>query len=70
MMLNPRHGQHVQVWYGKGWRRAGMPLHGRVGVVRVVCRARPRNHGVEIDGQVYGVPCGNLRKLQETHHEQ
>lgn len=61
MMLNPRKGQRVQVWYNK--RVCGfMPLHGKIGIVIIVCRGRPRNHGVEIEGRVYSIPCGNLRK--------
>ena len=73
MMLNPRLGQRVQVWY----KCRSMPLHGKVGTVTVACRGTPRkcrvmifgklrggprNHGVTIDGQLYVVPCGNLRK--------
>ena len=63
MLLNPRMGQHVQVWYRKGLREI-MPHHAKVGTVAVVCRGKPRNHGVLIDGQVVPVPCGNLRKVQ------
>lgn len=61
MMLNPRIGQRVTVWYRAGLRDA-MPLHARSGVVRVRGSAKPRNHGVEIDGKVYSIPCGNLMK--------
>jgi hypothetical protein len=52
----------VQVWYN---RRLAviMPLHGKVGRVVVVARGKgPRNHGVLIDGRLWVVPCGNLRK--------
>jgi hypothetical protein len=62
MMLNPRKGQPVQVWYRKGMRE-WMPYHGRVGTVAVVCRGKPRNHGVLIDGQLIAIPCGNLRPV-------
>ena len=61
MMLNPRIGQTVQCWY----RVRSMPLHGLAGIVRVASRSRPRNHGIEIDGTLYVVPCGNVRKVSE-----
>jgi len=60
-MLKPRVGQRVQVWYAKRTRFCA-PLHGKVGTVVVVSRGKPRNHGVEIDGKLYVVPCGNLRR--------
>jgi len=62
MLTNPKAGQKAQVWYREGLRSL-MPLHGRVGMVRVAGRGRPRNHGVEIDEQIFIVPCGNLRKV-------
>lgn len=62
MMLNPRLGQRVQIWY-RAAVRFGMPLHGKVGVIKVVSCGKPRNHGVEADGILYSVPCGNLRKI-------
>lgn len=62
MMLNPRRGSVVQVWYRAGVRDH-MPLHGQIGVVLIPSRGRPRNHGVEIDGTLYVVPCGNLRTV-------
>ncbi len=61
MMLNPRLGQRVTVWY-RANLRGSMPLHARAGIVRVRSHNKPRNHGVEIDGRVYSVPCGNLRR--------
>lgn len=63
MLANPKPGQRVQVWYRKD-RAAFMPLHGREGTVVVVSRGKPRNHGVMVDGAVYVVPCGNLRKVE------
>jgi hypothetical protein len=61
MISYPRQGQSVQIWYGRLYRDM-MPLHGRVGQVRIVSRGPgPRNHGVEVDGQVYVIPRGNLR---------
>jgi len=63
MMLNPRIGSEVQVWY-RAQARPHMPLHGRIGTVRIVSRGPgPRNHAVEIDGEMWFVPCGNLRKV-------
>lgn len=61
MLLNPRIGSQVQVWYRAGAREL-MPWHGRVGVIRVASRGKPRNHGIEIDGLLIAVPCGNLRR--------
>jgi hypothetical protein len=64
MIVRPRPGSTVQVWYRAGVRDF-MPWHGRLGVVRIVAPGPgPRNHGVEIDGRLIGVPCGNLRKPQ------
>ena len=85
MIVRPRPGQRVQVWYATkpksapkwlaaalGFKRKPgrpasefMPLHGRFGIVRIVARGGgPRNHGVEIDGEIVAVPCGNLRKAE------
>lgn len=69
MMLNPRIGQRVRVHYRKSWATF-MPWHGRTGIVRIACRkGRPRNHGVEIDGQMIVIPCGNLVKGEEGDHQ-
>ncbi len=66
MISNPNKGQRVQVWYRAGMRD-WMPLHGKIGEVEIVCKARKaRNHGVLIDGKVYAVPCGNLRNPEES----
>ena len=43
-----------------------MPLQNRIGTVELVGRRRPRNHGVRIDGKLYIVPCGNLRKCSQS----
>ena len=72
MLANPTTGQRVQIWYAtKPKRRGGvapagvMPLHGRYAAVRTVSRGPgPRNHGVEIDGRVVVIPCGNLRNAK------
>lgn len=61
MMLNPRKGQRVQLWYAER-KRAFAPLHGKFGTVVIVSTGKPRNHGVIIDGRMYCIPCGNLRK--------
>jgi len=61
MLLNPRKGQKVQVWYAKkkvGWMT---PHHGKIGTVVIPVRSRPRNHIIDIDGELVSVPCGNLR---------
>lgn len=57
MVSSPKVGQRVQCWY----KDRTMTLHGRFGIVVIVSRGKPRNHGVEINGTVYVVPAGNLR---------
>ncbi len=60
MIVHPKIGQAVQCWY----RDRTMLLHGKIGIVRIVSRGPgPRNHGVQINGVVYSVPCGNLRSF-------
>jgi len=68
MLLNPRIGQRVQVWYRAGLRDA-MPLHGKEGIVVLRSCGKPRNHGVKIDGKMYVVPCGNLRRALKWLHD-
>lgn len=64
MFCRPKIDALVKVHYGNKYC-AMMPLHGRIGIVRVVATGPgPRNHGVEIDGRIYVVPCGNLNKLK------
>jgi len=63
MISNPEVGQKVQAWYGK--RARCMPLHGMIGVVVRPSKGKPRNHGVEINGTTYVIPCGNLRKVND-----
>jgi hypothetical protein len=61
MIVHPRKGSTVQVWYVKR-AAASMPFHARTGIVRIVSKGPgPRNHGIEIDGRIIGVPCGNIR---------
>lgn len=69
MMLNPRRGQRVRVHHARRYARM-MPHHGRVGIVRVVCRGKPRNHGFEIDGRTIAIPCGNLYPAEKTFKNQ
>jgi hypothetical protein len=57
MVSSPKIGQEVQLWY----KDRSMPMHGKVGVVVVAGRGRPRNHGVRVGGAVVVVPAGNLR---------
>lgn len=72
MLLNPRIGQRVQVWYAKNSKVFGpnyrdyMPLHGKIGIIVFRSCGKPRNHGVEIDGKFYSIPCGNLRKVADN----
>jgi len=62
MLVNPRIGQWVQVWYGAKTRTL-MPLHGKTGTVEIVGRGKPRNHGIRVDGVLYVTPCGNINKI-------
>jgi len=63
MMANPRAGQRVRIRYAARKRRfMPLPLHDKVGTVVIVGKGKPRNHGVEIDGELYVIPCGQLMK--------
>jgi len=69
MLSNPRIGERVRVHYAEKKKPGAlaakadvMPLHGKTGIVRIRARGRPRNHGVEIDGDVYVIPAGQLRR--------
>lgn len=67
MIFHPKIGQRVRVHYAQRAARY-MPLHGKVGVVRIVTQGRapgPRNVGVEIDGQIVVIPRGNLVAMPE-----
>lgn len=60
MIWRPKVGQRVRLHYGKRYCDM-MPLHGRVGVVRVAgAGPGPINAGVKIDGRIVTVPRGNL----------
>ncbi len=66
MIANPSRGQIVQVWYRESLR-SHCPYHGKHGIVSVVSKGRPRNHGVILeDGTFTVVPCGNLRKPSQA----
>lgn len=64
MLSNPKLGTRVILHYAQKWRdvpHINTTVHGRIGTVVVRGKRKPRNHGVEIDGKVYVVPCGNIR---------
>jgi len=61
MIANPRLGQSVRIHYAKRYGDY-MPLQDLIGTVVVIGRGRPRNHGVEVAGRIYCIPCGNLIK--------
>lgn len=65
MIVHPRLGQQVQVWY-----RAAVapyaPYHGKIGTVEVRGVGKPRNHAVRIGEKLVIVPCGNLRNPVES----
>lgn len=63
MIFGPRPNDRVQLHYAKRFAHL-WPLHGKIGVVRIVGNGKPRNHGVEIDGKIVVVPVGNLRRLK------
>jgi len=64
MVVNPKIGSVVQVWYRAGVRDS-MPFHGKIGVVFIASKnGKPRNHAILIDGELVCVPCGNLRKIE------
>lgn len=63
MLANPKPGQLVEIRYRAALRPIAR-LHGRLGVVRIVGKGKPRNHGVEVDGRLYCVPCGQLNKVE------
>lgn len=59
MLSSPKPGQLVRLRYAKKFAHL-FHLHGKEGVVRIVGKGRPRNHGVEIAGLIVVVPAGNL----------
>ena len=64
MIVRPKVGQLVQVWYRKELADF-MPYHGQIAhVLRISRGPGPRNHEVSIDGAIVVVPCGNIRRIQ------
>lgn len=63
MLSNPEVGQAVELRYSPGRRRL-THLHGKAGTVVVRGKGRPRNHGVMVEGTLYVVPAGQLRKAE------
>jgi hypothetical protein len=59
MLIFGRVGLAVRIHYNAK-RAPSMPCHGKVGRLAVVSRGKPRNHGVEVEGRVVVVPCGNV----------
>lgn len=62
MLNGARVGDLVRLQYREEIQRC-FPLQGRVGVVVIASRGKPRNHGVRINGKVYVTPAGHLVKL-------
>ena len=62
MMANPQRGERVRIHYRESC--AHFPLQGKIGVVVIVGKGKPRNHVVEVEGTLYSVPCGNLQKIK------
>lgn len=62
-MSNPRVGDRCRIRYRKGLRTF-MPHHDKLGVIEIVGRGRPRNHGVRLQwsGILTVVPAGNLQR--------
>jgi len=69
MVFDPKIGQRVQVVCdercGAEYRYL-LSLDRKIGTLRVVARSKSRTHGVEIDGRIYAVPRGNLRKVNKN----
>lgn len=64
MLTNPRQGQLVRLRYGPKYRSMAR-YHDQVGVVIIVGKGKPRNHGVMIGDEVVIVPAGNLMKAKK-----
>lgn len=65
MLVNPCINQAVEIRYNPKIRHSelGSTLHGKIGRVVVIGRGKPRNHGIDIEGVMYVIPCGNINKL-------
>ena len=66
MILNPRIHQLVRIRYGRRLRDQ-MPLHDQIGRVVVRSRGRPRNHLVQVAGELHVLPCGNLMPVTDRN---
>lgn len=62
MIVNPRPGQRVLIWYRAELR--SFPFHGQRGTVIQPGKGKPRNHLIDVAGVLVVVPCGNLRSEQ------
>lgn len=67
MLANPKPGDLVRVQYRKALHPLA-PLQGAVGVVAVVSKGKPRNHGVRVGDRLHVIPCGHLVKLGRLAH--
>ena len=65
MISRPKVGMQVRIHY-RADVAGHMPYHGSTGTVLLAARARPRNHAVQLDGElvVIVVPAGNLRRRE------
>jgi len=64
MLINPRLGQKVQVWYRESNRH--LPYHADYGMVVTRSQGKPRNHLIHIFGKNrVVVPCGNLIRFED-----
>jgi ribosomal protein L21E len=69
VIVNPRIGQTVRIHYNAKVA-PHMPYHGKTGMVEIVSKGKPRNHGIRIDGELVVIPCGNLQKHQPPTAEE
>ena len=65
MLVNPSLSQLVEIRYNPKMRGGafGATLHGQIGRIVIVGKGKPRNHGVEVNGVLHVIPCGNLNKV-------
>lgn len=68
MLANPKPGDLVRLAYAKK-KHPIAPHQGAVGVVELISKGKPRNHGVRlVCGRLLVVPCGHLVKLGPLAH--
>ena len=65
MLTNPKAGTEARIWYREEMRQL-MPFHGQVCTIKGAGYGKPRNHVVEVEGVRIVLPCGNLKKLNES----